>query len=302
MAEGMTDENADSNPKYGGEIPSLRTYRHDVAESLQGESQGVITSNIQKEIKRDGVRELAEHEENANRFLVIGIIVLVSIRLTVLPYVFFFHKTTPVPVVNQTTEIPAPLILVEARTRVNLDQGDVKSIYRDIVNRVRGAGLSPNTIEEIIPEKTPLAGGQALPVGAETFINDLGIKAPEKLLRFIEREFMFGIYTLRETGGFFLFKPTSFGPVFAELLAWEDQMPNVFYPLLSGKQLPGLPESVWKDEVIKNIDVRSYKNTMGEYLLVYGFLPDKKILIIASGLDTLNEIILRSQAPKPIQK
>lgn len=282
-------------------LPGLRTYKRDVADSLHGEAPEVMSASIQGEITKEKVRVEVQKEMNTSKLFVLGIIILIGLGAMALAYVFFIHEAPQAIIVTPVAELPEPLLAAELRTKLNIDKGDTRALYKDIVDRVKGAGLSSNSIEEIIPVKT-LADGTTSLVAVQDFVIALGIKVPDKLLRFIDKEFMFGIYAFRETQAFLVLKPDSFGPVFAELLEWESEMPRVLYPLLSGQNLPNAGGATWRDEVIKNIDVRSYRSAAGDYILVYGFLPDKKTLIISAGLDTLNEVILRSQSPKAIQK
>ena len=228
---------ADLNPKPDeGELPILRTYKHDVADSLHGESQETMSTNIQNEIKEENVRVEVRKDMNMSKFFVVGILVLIALGAFALAYVFFIHEPPAVTIVTPTRELPESLIQAETRTQVNINKGDARALYQDITGRVNGAGLSSNSIEEIIPIKTLTDGTTSLAT-IQDFVTALGLKVPDKFLRFIERQFMFGIYAFRETRAFLLLKPTSFGPVFAELLAWEPGMSKALYPLLSGKAL-----------------------------------------------------------------
>ena len=138
------------------------------------------------------------------------------------------------------------------------------------------------------------------PVSIEEFFVALDIKAPDRFVRFLDKRFMFGIYSLRDANAFLFVKPTSFGPVFAELLSWEKNMPEIFYPLLTGKKLSTDISLHWTDTIIRNVDARIAKMGSGDIILLYAFLPSKKELIITPSIDTFNEVLLRIQSPQPV--
>jgi hypothetical protein len=292
----------ETNVDGEGDLPTLRTYKRDVADSLHGETPEAVSANVQEEIKKETLRVAVRADINKSKLFVIGIIVLMALGAGALAYIFFIHQPPPVVVITPTEEMPTPLIPAEVRTKVSTNDLEPRDLYKEISSRVGTAALNPNSIEELIPVKTSASSNTTEWLSAEDFMLALGLKVPEKLPRFIKQDFMFGIYTFRETTGFMLLRPTSFGPVFAELLSWEKDMPEELFPLLSGKTWVDDSHAAWRDEVIKNIDVRSYRNSTGGYLLIYGFLPDKETLVIASGLDTFTEVVLRSQTPRSIQK
>ena len=285
-----------------GETPILRSYKQDVANTMSDNIPETMSTLGWEEINRTQSRKDVQTEINSSKIFVIAILFLIGLGVGALGYVFLIHEAPPATIVRPTGNIKPSLITAEARTRISIESEDSDLLYRDIMDRINGAGLSLNHMEELIPENVLVDGESAVSISAENFIVSLGIKAPERLLRFIEKEFMFGIYALGETRAFLILKPLSFGPVFAELLSWETEIPETLCPLLTGKRLTKSEGTMWQDEIVKNIDVRVYKNKDGVYLIIYGFLPDKKLLVITSGLNTFNEVVLRSQASKPVEK
>ena len=57
----------------------------------------------------------------------------------------------------------------------------------------------------------------------------------------------------------------------------------------------------FQDATIKNIDARILSDESGKTVIVYA-TPNRETIVITTGEDTLKEIILRLNAPKPKEK
>jgi len=297
----MTDETTDVS-KSSDELPNLRTFRQDVVDTLKSEDVSVATVAIQEQARRYREVETTEKEIRTSKVLVTSIGILVFLGAVALAYVIFLREAAPTQIPTPTQTLLTSLLPAETRTLFDVTNKEEVVVYRELSLRVSGAGLSPNTLEEIIPIKTNLGDTSAHYLSTEEFFQSIGVKVPERLIRFLDKRFMFGIYALRTTSAFLLLKPTSFGPVFAELLAWEKESPYLFYPLFTAKNLSQKTQIAWQDRIIRNIDTRIATNSKGEVLMIYGFLPSKEELVIAADIDTFTEVLQRSQSPKPVSQ
>jgi len=283
------------------DIPNIRTYKHDVAETLGREDVSVASIAIQEQTKRYSEAEATEKEIKTSKLLVTGIGILVFLGAMALAYIFFLRDAPDSSIPVPTGQVPESLIQAEQQTLYDVAGKTPGNAYRELALKVKGSDLKPNTMEEIVPVETLLNLPTQKVLNIEEFLTHVGISAPDRFVRFLDKRFMFGVYTLRATDAFIIVEPTSFGPVFAELLDWEGRnLTELFYPLLTGKTLPVGSVITWSDSLIKNVDTRVGKLESGEVVMIYSFLPSKDKLVIASSLDTFNEVLLRSQSPKSV--
>lgn len=139
-------------------------------------------------------------------------------------------------------------------------------------------------------------GANAERVTGSGFISKLNTNMPDVINRSLTDRWMFGSYT-EETGqrtSFLALTTDFFQNVFAGMLMWEDAMPDDLALVLDYKDRARKDElgadpvtsyfsikGEWSDKVIKNRDVREFKNKNGELLLLYSFI-NKETLIVTS--------------------
>lgn len=129
---------------------------------------------------------------------------------------------------------------------------------------------------------------------AAQFLSSLETSAPGSLVRALEPTFMFGALG---DSRFLIFKLSSYENAFAGMLAWEETLAKDLGPLFATapllKTIP--PESVFKDAISRNKDVRLLSATIAsstEAALLYSFF-DRKALIITDSLETLRVLVDR---------
>ncbi|HEY4515295.1 MAG TPA: hypothetical protein VJJ22_04065 [Candidatus Paceibacterota bacterium] len=275
------------------DLPNLRTYQQDMANSIK-EGNLSIANIALAEQKRRAETKSVETETRGNKWLVFLIAIFVLAGTSVLSYALFLRQTKVEVPPATTLTLPRPLVQTQKQTIFELGIKSSDTAYLDLALMVKTQSGTPNSIEEIIVSRDTVI------LNAEQFFNSVGIPIPERVIRFVDKRYMFGIYRLSEQSAFLILRPTSFGPVFSEMLNWESVMPDYLYPLLAGKTLPDGTKLSWENYVIRSVDVREGKTTNGEIKLLYSFLPDKSTLIIATNLNTFEEVLLRSQSPTPI--
>lgn len=282
------------------ELESLRTYKHDVAEGLRTEGTSVVSVALQAEAKRESENETATKELRVSKRLVVGIVACVAIGAIVLAFVLFLYQRKPATSATPTPVIAQGLIYAEKRELFDISKLTPAQAYKQLALKLSGAELRPGQMQEYVPyvASSTLSTQELFPA--------LGIKAPDRFVRFLDKSYMVGTYSFRTTSGFLILRPISYGPTFAEMLTWENDSPKILYPLLTGKALtsstvgPEPGAMSWSDEVVKNIDTRVLRDSTGKLLLIYAFLPEKNTLVITSDLDTFNEILQRIQTPKSV--
>lgn len=302
----MAEENIEQN-KAEDELAPIRTYQHDVAGGLRKEGTSAISIAVQEQEKRQREEETVVREMRVSKRMVLGISLFIFVGAVAVALAIAYKSQTPTNIITPTDTLPQGLIVAD--TQVIFDLSGKKPIvaYRDLASAISGAQLRPGTLQEFVigyrASSTNSSDKMFVPIKASNFFAAIGIEAPDRFIRFLDPQIMLGTYAFRTTSGFIIVKPNSYGPVFATLLEWEREMPNIFYPLLTGKPLASgnLASSspVWEDYLYKNIDTRVLRDASDNIILLYTFMPTKDTLVIVSDLDTLSEILLRAQTPRP---
>lgn len=284
------------------ELPNIRTFKHDLAESLGRQDVSIATMAIQEQKKRETERESTDKEIRTSKLLVILIAVLIGLGAIFLAYVIFLRPTPTPNLPVATLTLPPSLVQAEKQSTFDLTGKIPANAYKELATRISGGTLGPNTIEEIILTITDKGAAGPRVTESSEFWARLGIKSPERMQRFLDKPYMLGIYTFSKPEAFLIFKPTSFGPVFADLLDWEKDMPAALLPLLASKNVGRAESFTWENKIIRNIDTRIAKDGQGNVVMVYAFLPSKEELIISASEDSFNEVLLRLLSPHPVNQ
>lgn len=291
---GPTTGTSEPKPNPLEELPTLRTYKQDLAENVRGGDVSIASIALAEQRKRDTTVGV-EKEVRTSKILVILISIFVLGGAITLAYVLFLrgNPVQDVPIEPALT-LPKPLVQSQSQALFDVTGKNPDTAYKSLASKVKLASGPANSIEDVVLTKSDNL------LSAEEFFTSLGIPIPERVIRFVDKKYMFGIYRGSGSSAFIMLRPTSFGPVFSEMLNWEGEMPRYIYPLLTGIPLSPDTQLTWDNYVVKNVDVREGKNSGGTILLLYSFLPDKSTLIIAPDLATFSEVLLRAQSPMPI--
>ncbi|OHA12764.1 MAG: hypothetical protein A3J10_03585 [Candidatus Sungbacteria bacterium RIFCSPLOWO2_02_FULL_54_10] len=144
-----------------------------------------------------------------------------------------------------------------------------------------------------------------LVVSLQSFLERLGARPPDELIRAVSTEFFFGIHTVDENAPLFVIPVTSYERAFAGMLAWEDRMNRDLAPVFSPvpeqvMSASGLPEKRrFADLIMRNYDVRALKDDSGEIELYYSF-PTRELLIIAESPYSFTEVLNRLRAERKL--
>ncbi len=287
-----------------GDLPNLRTYKQDVADTVRAEGVTTATVVIAKQKREYQQNVQAKQETHTGKKFMFGIIVTLTLGVLVVAYFFFVYSKSlekEEGALVPTSEVLQPsLIHVETRTTIQAKPTPIDN-YLEIARTVKTGGQNPNSMQELI--LTDTVGINKKILNAQEFFSTIGLSVNDRLSRFLAKQYMLAIYSFKETSAFLIFLPISYGPVFAEMLEWEENLPTALYPLLAGKNLPAdILTYSWEDRVIRNIDARVLTNEQGNVLMLYAFLPSKEQLIISTNTATLLEVLVRLQTPANVSQ
>ncbi len=278
-------------------VSPIRTYRADVAAEIS--QNNVSTTQIAlAQDKRARERARAGGQTDAPRsrtplYVAAGIVLIVGITALGL---LFAGKTDETVRENEKEDISS-LIYAEKTTDIDVTGASSRT---EALERIRGAFVAPpttkNTLENArLVTKTGLV---TTAIAADVFVKAFASEIPDALRRTLRPEFVYGFFnTSTNQEGYLLFRVDSYEVGFAGALSWEKTMARELAPLFSY-----VPEPItWKDDTLRNIEIRRGENDFGQTILLYGFI-DEKTLLIARNNTVFYEIVGRFHTPKPVRQ
>lgn len=292
----------------------IRTFQSDAAQAIERRNVSVATVAIAENMKKTGTSSLsnAEPQHYLKKFIfsVLSLILIAGGGLGA----YYLYKLSPL---SQPTTSPQaaktflPSIVTPDSQRVldvtGLNSGGVISQINQASNSIApGTGLvtelllatkNTQTTGEIVMQKVS---------GTDAFAK-LGITPPDILKRSITAQWMYGVYSdTNSTAPFIILTTNFFQNAYAGMIRWEgdvaDDMAKIFtYPveMQTASTSTSSPiasyftiKGTFHDAVIKNKDIRIFKNESGQTLLMYSFL-DKNTLVITSSENAIRDIVTR---------
>ncbi|MEK7606432.1 MAG: hypothetical protein AAB458_02480 [Patescibacteria group bacterium] len=296
---------------------AIRTLQSDIAETVQG--RGISVADIAlAEQKRSAASGEHTHEpKQPTNWWAVGAMLFVLLGVGVTASIFLFAPKTPVDILDTGSGSNFP-----ADKQTSLDVTEMT--FDGFTNTVRDTLFAEFRLGTLMSvslfEQTNL--GENISVNTERFFSITKSRAPDRLIRSLEKEFVFGVATVDTPTGFLVFTTQNFENTFAGMLEWEPFMvddlpfiartilpPPIITPevivattstsTLSASTTPPMapepfviPTAVFKDIIVQNEDTRAAVLPDGTIRLLYSF-PDRNTLIIAQSKETLTLILER---------
>ncbi|OHA91607.1 MAG: hypothetical protein A2758_00655 [Candidatus Zambryskibacteria bacterium RIFCSPHIGHO2_01_FULL_49_18] len=286
-----------STPLETSQLKQIRTFQGDVADALHNQNESLVSIREQ-EVLRNRAADIPEgpspeeieikKRKNDFIFLLIGsafFIVVGSIGAW-FGYQEYVRRTAP------------PMLLVPENRLISVSEEEEINISG--LTREGFAAAFESAINNLPRDKSKYVGlkvgsgeSERLATTAE-FMNLLQSRAPGALVRSFDKLFMIGAIG---ENGFMIVKLSSFENTFAGMLSWETSMAGDLLPIFPGNNaLKAIgSESVFKDAVVKNKDVRilsAGQGTSTQDVLLYSFF-DNSMLIITDRIEALQTLIER---------
>jgi muconolactone delta-isomerase len=220
-------------------------------------------------------------------------------------YVYNSRKANePVPI-TQTITVPS-LIPSDKRSSVVIGESQGMQLVQKMYAEINKSSIAPGTISEVAIYTK--AGEDARRVTSTQFLEKIGARSPDVIMRSLTDRWEFGVYG-EETGEkttFIALTTDFFQNAFAGMLAWEDAMPDDLALVLNFKEKARRQDLAasssissffsiqgdWSDRTIRNRDVREFKKSNGELLFLYSFI-NKETLVITTTESAFVHIIER---------
>lgn len=180
---------------------------------------------------------------------------------------------------------------------------------RDKITVNNSANINRGKIEDIYftyEEKKYTNQGIAITkniAGPTLFASSTGLAITDDLLRFLDPDFMLGIYTEpQQAKPFYLFKTTSYKNVADALLRSENIIiSQLLLPFLNEETVEKIRNTSFQNKMVANRDIRMVSDSNNQTMAVYSWL-DKNTLVITTDEQAIQTILTAFLTPKPVAK
>ncbi|MFA5290835.1 MAG: hypothetical protein WC385_00780 [Candidatus Paceibacterota bacterium] len=153
---------------------------------------------------------------------------------------------------------------------------------------------SRNTDQGVVVEKKIAGPG--------LFATSTGLVITDDLIRFLEPDFMLGLYTGSQTGPFYLFKTGSYKNSADALLHNENEIVSqLLSNFVDSETNIKITTTPFQDKMIVNRDVRLITDQNNKTLAAYAWL-DKKTIAVTINEFILEKVLNSFLTPKPVVK
>lgn len=281
---------------------AIRTFRMDAASEIEGKGISQTDIALAEERRRRETAALAPKRAAgplslpSARTIIIALGVLIILgSLGFGVYSFFFAPKTA-----STVAVAAPETAIFAEKTTKVDLSGVETLTDALTKLLTlvTSGGERNKIEYFYFALTQ--NGIENIVGAQSFFGAFLSRAPATFIRSLGNAFMYATYTTEKRQPFLLLSIDSYESAYAGMLSWEGTIESDLLPLfgISPGSLPA-GEPTWKDDALRNTDIRRELDANGNTILLYSFLDQHTLLITQSDV-VFYEVLGRLHTPKPV--
>ena len=279
-------------------IRPVRTLKADMDSAIKGSNLSMVGIAIKEDERRRADASTAAVTTKKNHWFATVSTVLVLGGVSILGYIGYAYFFAGTSAEEQTTRTGYESLVFAEKTKIvsvrDLSDTQLAAILK---NEVRNLNAPIGSVEDV---HLVQADDRPQAVSFQEFVRLLRLDTPDTLVRNLGTNFMFGVYSAAENGGFMLLEPQNFERAFAGLLAWEPNMLSDLGIILSGVTPEAeLLRAPFTDVLIKNISGRAVYDKSGKIILLYSFF-DKNNLIIAANETVFVEVISRLTTPRPV--
>lgn len=284
-------------------ISPLRTLRGDVTSAVAQHNITLAGISIKEDSRRRIEAEQVVKKSYAGKLLGLLALLLFLGGGGALGYVLYVKKTPEEKIIKRAED--TSLIFAESSTQIDTTKLSPEALREKIKNHLTTTNLRVGTIEDIVFTRRVENEKEThyVLLTAIEFLDALGADKDDHLGRFINPEFMYGVYSFKDFSAFLMLRTNFYQSVFAEMLAWEPRLARDLGFLVTDKPFEG--ETLlrqWEDQVIENIDVRVLKDANGEVVMLWSFLGTRDTLLIAKSVDTFKEVVTREKTPRQVYR
>ncbi len=283
-AENKKQDDPVLREKNGEDSAYFHTMRTDAQRYVEDKDLSLINI-FTKESKRASKRFEEEIKFKASFFVWLGVISISVLIIGFLGYKIFWGgkiKEEPRPA------IPPPFIFSDQVKTIYLTNSNFEILVSEISEKFKDSySLNNFTYFPIIQDNGVIS--------STDFLKGLKINITPELLKSVDKDFVFIIYTDDKSANHIIFgvKLISYDRAFKAMFELENEMPEKLQPIIISVKnniISRKPE--FADKVINNIDARVLETTDGKNIITYGFFG-RRYLLITDSEEALKKSIER---------
>lgn len=286
-------------------LQNIRTYESDVANILAQKSSSRASMAIAENVKRGEGQTLgnaagSEERSHLGSKLLLILVSLVLIGAGMIGGYYLYAKSPlgAKPPAVTTPRTPPALVPYENRAVINVDGLNREGVLKRFLSEI-SKPQAPGSIKEIVATETKEGLFYRVPAAEMAYI--MQVPVPDIILRTLNLEWMLGIYASQDgssKSAFVVVTTDLFQNAFAGMLAWERGLPEDvrdFLPVSSGTITAELTKGGFRDQIVRNKDVRAFVTDNEDTLFVYSFVDNATLVVAADG-ETLGAVIDRLES------
>lgn len=270
---------------------AIKTYKDYAAESLR-KGGGSLTKMIiaEREKKREKHRRSGTNPKNIAMTVLSVVFVVLGLGLVVGAYLLV--QTVKEDPLGSEVLSPDPFILHDYRSEVYIASPTRPKIIKEIEEQLDGLSIEIGALKYIYFATDNQFGGKTL-MTTQGLLEGLRTKASGSLIRALDDNFMYGVFSAEDNAPFLILKTDNFSTAYAEMLQWERTIGLDIKSLFETDEIDYV-RSNFVDVVYYNNDTRAILNSEGESVLAYSFINPQTIVIFSDKL-ALKEVVKRLQ-------
>lgn len=292
-------------------VQTIKTFQSDVANAVRQDNVSMIKIALaekKRQEKQGTFDEALENSKNTNTLIIAGISVVAL--LAIAGALFFFTSSTSnstiSPITPQYTSYQSRILEAEQKIPFDTDIANL-TIIEQFVQKQKTVKTELGDIQQINFVQT--VGTTTVELSSAQFLDKLQTRAPDSLLRSLQGDFTFGIYSFTPKDSFLVLKidPSAYDTAYAGMLEWERYIEDdiggllinsIIQPTVSTTTATDTPATnvfrrkPFVDRVIQNKDARVLLNEEGKIQMLYTFFDESTIIFSSSEL-MLKELIVR---------
>lgn len=283
---------------------TIRTYEGDIAELMSKKKTSVAKMVIAEADKNREDQSLAETSKSSQNLTKNILVLLLSISFIVggvFATKYLYQKS---PLAKQPVAMPIykiPSIINPDIQKTDVVKGLTKEAFTEFMaTEINKYEIEDGKILEVVPVAS--INPEQSKVSSQEFITALGFDITNTLKRSLTKDWMFGIYSnSNRKVPFIILKNDFFQNAYAGMLAWESSLIDDFAKIFNyyektpkgsmGATYYSL-DTKFTDKTVKNRDIREYRNSGGETLILYSFI-DKNTIVITTDDSIIPAILDR---------
>lgn len=286
-----TQTNTHNDPS----IKSIRTYRSDAAEAIQGQHFSVASIAVAASKKRESNQvEYSNEGKGWSWLAILFSIILIISSVGGLYYVYKLKSSVKAPTIAKS----AVVSLLKSEKQIELSLGTSENLLESFSNLVDTTDSTVDSVVYVYPT-TVSSGAKAL-VTAQQFFAKTTPNMPSRLLRSLGNEFMLGSYVFDGKIPFIILKNTFYQNAYSGMLEWEKNMNDDLSAMVQKRLQQEATQPNFEDSVIRNKDVRTLKTIAGDIVLAYVFI-DQSTILITTNTKALENLIDKITATRVVQ-